>query len=177
MNNVDTRGIRGWQRAADFAAEAHHEQWMESRRTRFTAHPCRVALIVASEFGCQDEEAIAVALLHDVIEKAGVTGAELATGFGTSVADQVARLSKVPDEPEDVYWRRLAASPWQVRLVKMADALDHLDCPVEQLPERIRKADRALELAFSGEASLLRAKDCLRKAVDRACLWLRDGER
>lgn len=154
----------------DFAAAAHHGQWMEERETWFIAHPLRVAVLVASEFGCHDDEVISVALLHDVLEKTPATRGELLRNFGGTVADLVGDLTKGEDESDDSYWTRLNAAPWQARVVKMGDALDHLDCPPRALVKRIRNANRALELAFTDEAPIQRAKECLRHAVDQAAL-------
>lgn len=161
---------RQWPRAMDFAAAAHHGQWMEERETWFVAHPLRVALLVATEFGCHDDEVISSALLHDVIEKTPVSREELLQRFGSPVADLVGYLTKGRDESGESYWARLNASPWQARLVKMADALDHLDCPPHALEKRLSTANKALELAFSDEAPVQRAKHCLRHAVDGAAL-------
>jgi (p)ppGpp synthase/HD superfamily hydrolase len=159
-----------WPRAMDFVAAAHHGQWMDERETWFISHPLRVAIIVVSEFGCHDDEAISAALLHDVLEKTPATREELLRTFGQTVANLVADLTKGPDESADSYWSRLNGSPWRARVVKMADALDHLDCPPRALVKRIRHANRALELAFTEEAPVQRAKECLRHAVDHAAL-------
>ena len=154
----------------DFAAAAHSGQWMDERETWFISHPLRVAMLVATEFGCQDDEILSAAVLHDVLEKAPATREELLRSFGKTVTDLVGHLTKGPDESDESYWRRLTASPWQVRLVKMADALDHLDCPPKALVKRIHKANLALELAFTDEPPLQRAKQRLRHAVDHAAL-------
>jgi (p)ppGpp synthase/HD superfamily hydrolase len=162
--------IPRWPKAVDFAAAAHHGQWMEERETWFISHPLRVAALVAIEFGSHDDEIISTAVLHDVLEKTPATREELLQSFGRTVADLVGHLSKGPDESADSYWSRLNAAPWQARLVKMADALDHLDCPSHALVKRICNANRALELAFTNEAPLQRAKECLRHALDHAAL-------
>jgi len=151
----------------DFAAAAHHGQWMDERETWFIAHPLRVAMLVASMFGCHDDEVISAAVLHDVIEKTPATREELLRDFGKTVADLVEDLSKGVDESDDSYWARLNDSPWQARLVKMADALDHLDCPPRTLAKRIHTANRALGLAFTDEVPIQRAKECLRDALDQ----------
>ena len=159
-----------WAMAVDFAAAAHQGEWMEERETWFVSHPLRVALLIVMEFGCHDDDVISAALLHDVLEKTPATREELLGTFWKTVADRVADLTKGPDESVDSYWSRLNASPWRARLVKMADALDHLDCPPRALVKRIHHANRALELAFTDEAPVQRAKECLRHAVDRAAL-------
>jgi (p)ppGpp synthase/HD superfamily hydrolase len=159
-----------WPKAMDFAAAAHHGQWMEERESWFICHPLRVALLVATEFGCHEDEVISAALLHDVLEKTPATREELLGSFGRTVADLVGHLTKGPDEASDSYWSRLHAAPWHARLVKMADALDHLDCPPRTLAKRLRTATRALELAFTDEAPLQRAKERIRQAMDQAAL-------
>jgi (p)ppGpp synthase/HD superfamily hydrolase len=162
--------VSHWPKAMDFAAAAHHGQWMDERETWFVSHPLRVALLVATEFDCHDDVIISAAVLHDVLEKTPATREELLRNFGRTVTDLVVHLTKGPEESADSYWSRLNASPWQARLVKMADALDHLDCPPKALLKRIHNANLALELAFTGEPPVQRAKECLRHAVDQAAL-------
>lgn len=160
--------IAVWQKAADFAATAHAGQTSGTTEAPYIAHPARVALIVGCLFACPDDEIIAAALLHDVLEKTPITEGRILAEFGPRVAGMVGRLSKNSHPDEESYWKTLRASGWDVRLIKMADALDHLDCPKSELPERITKGNKALELAFSGEVPLRRAQQCLKSALESA---------
>lgn len=61
----------------------------------------------------------------------------------------------------------------ELRRIKMADALGHLDCMPGDLDERIAKGGEALELAFSGEEPIQRAQRCLKHALERASARIR----
>jgi (p)ppGpp synthase/HD superfamily hydrolase len=155
-----------WQRAADIAAEAHLGQTTPGRATPYVAHPARVAMLVATVFRCDDPEVLAAALLHDVLEKTAVDRAGLALAMGSKVAGWVEWLSKDPAGDKGAYWRGLAAAPWQARMIKMADALDHLNGPPEYLADRLKVARKALALATTPEPELQRAGDVLEQAID-----------
>jgi len=118
-----------WQRAAAFAARAHAGQMRADGRTPYFSHCARVAMIVASEFGCADERTLAAAFLHDTIEDTPTDYDDIERGFGKGVADCVAALTKNHALPGPVrerdYDKRLAAASWQARLIKLADAWDN----------------------------------------------------
>lgn len=154
-----------WQHAAAVAAEAHEGQTPPGSGMPYFAHPSRVALIVSAVFGCHDQEVLATALLHDVLEKTKVNREGMAIAMGANVASWVEYLSKTSPEEKKVYWQRLATAPWQARLVKMADALDHLNGPSEYLADRLRSAHKALALATSSEPEIQRASSILRDAI------------
>ena len=158
---------RLWQDAADMAAKAHAGQRSPGTRTPYFAHVARVAMLVAVDFGCDDPEILASAYLHDVIEKTTLTRARIAAAMGETVADWVEWLSKNAKGPREEYWKRLAQAPWQVRLVKIADALDHLNGPKLYEADRLKTARKALRLASSPEALLQRAAAILEREVAR----------
>ena len=147
-----------WQRAASFAARAHEHQTRKDGVTPYVSHPCCVALTVAIVFGETDDEAIAAALLHDVIEDGKTDYDDLADEFGELVAQVVAALSKdarLPEsqrEPE--YDERLSKADWRARLIKLGDVYDNMSDLSSQAfsgPDAVRrvveKADRAIGLA------------------------------
>ncbi len=146
-----------WHRAASLAARAHrHQVRKNKKKTPYFSHPARVAMIVAVRFGCTDEKVLASAFLHDVIEDTTVDFDDLLRDFDGEVADIVACLSKDPrvvePERERMYHEQLAAGPWQVRLVKLADVYDNLaDAPDERTCRTmLEKLDRATEVAGVG---------------------------
>lgn len=73
--------------AAEFAREAHRGMFRKGTEIPYIVHPIETAVIVASF--TDDEEVIAAALLHDVVEDTDVTGEELEHRFGPRVAGLV----------------------------------------------------------------------------------------
>lgn len=156
-----------WQHAAAIAASAHEGQKSPGTEMPYFAHPARVALLVSAVFGCHDPEVLAAACLHDVLEKTSIDRAGLAIVMGEQVTGWVEWLSKNGKGKKRRYWDLLAEAPWQVRLIKMADALDHLNGPPRYQASRIKTAGKALALANSPEPELQAAAGILRAAIDR----------
>lgn len=123
-----------WQRAAAFAARAHAGQVRKDNQTPYASHPARVAMTLLRVFGCKDDLAIAAAFLHDTIEDTPADYDDIHEGFGETVADIVAALTKNMILPEDKreteYDRRLSEADWRARLIKLADVYDNL-CDIE----------------------------------------------
>ncbi len=163
-----------WQRAASFAARAHMGQLRKDETTPYIAHPFRVAMVIRHVFDCDDEVAIAAAMLHDTIEDTPVDYDDIAKAFGDAVADAVAAMSKnmvMPETQREAdYDARLAAGPWQGRLIKLADVYDNTTdlAPDKSMADRLRvRRARAIELAqndadmpvFARAISAVRALD------------------
>jgi (p)ppGpp synthase/HD superfamily hydrolase len=155
-----------WQYAAAIAAEAHEGQRSPGSPMPYFAHPSRVAMLVSAVFGCNDPEVLATAYLHDVLEKTSLSREGMAIVMGAKVAEWVEWLSKYPKAGTGKYWEQLAQAPWQARLVKMADALDHLNGPPKYSSDRLRSARKALALATSQEPEIQRAAEVLAGAID-----------
>jgi len=163
---TDPHAATLWQNAAAMAAQAHEGQFSPGSTMPYFAHPARVAMLVAAEFGCTDPEVIATAYLHDVFEKTSLTREAVALTMGAKVAQWVEWLSKTTKDEKESYWQRLSAAPWQARLIKMADALDHLNGPAEYREARLRTARKALALATSDEPEIARAAEILKTVID-----------
>lgn len=74
----------------------------------------------------RDADAIAAALLHDVVEDCGVRVDDIATAFGDAVAGAVRWLTWTPGR--DAKWSQARAfldAPRAVRMVKAADIIDN----------------------------------------------------
>ena len=71
-------------KAALFAAKAHEGAVRKGSNIPYITHPMETAVIVSMM--TDDKEVIAAALLHDVIEDAGVSEDELREQFGDRVA-------------------------------------------------------------------------------------------
>lgn len=130
--------------------------------TPYIVHPMRVALILLQELQLKDPEAIAAALLHDVIEESNrrVTVGDLEQKFGRSIALMVSILTKpptnenfAPDQLLYFYYERIKGASLQTRLVKLSDRLDNLREAVDtldsQFQERYLKETKEIFLPFA----------------------------
>src|SRR5437016_5034693 len=116
--------------AIAFAARAHHGQLRKDGRTPYASHVFRVCLIVRQVFEIDDASVLTAAVLHDTLEDTTTDFDDLEEEFDERVAGWVADLSKdkrLPEaEREKEYEARLAKSPWQVKVCKLADTFDNL---------------------------------------------------
>jgi guanosine-3',5'-bis(diphosphate) 3'-pyrophosphohydrolase len=118
------------------AAVAHREQVRKCSDVPYVTHSAAVALILA-RFGLTDEELLAAALLHDVVEDTDVTLDDLAKRFPPSVIATVAALSetKTGDDGKLRPWedrkaehlRHIAAAPLSARAIALADKLHNME--------------------------------------------------
>lgn len=120
--------------ALELASRAHAGQ-VDKAGNDYLAHPLRVAARVV-EAG---EEAVAVALLHDVIEDSDLDIEDLvAAGFPEQVTEAVERLTRRDGEPHADAVRRAAADPLAA-VVKRADLADNADpARLALLPQQLR---------------------------------------
>lgn len=140
-----------WQHAASFAARTHRHHTRRDRETPYIAHPFRVAMTVRHVFGCDDDVALAIALLHDAIEDTPADYDDLLERFGAEIADGVAALTKDMRLPEarrePAYDDALRGASWRARLVKLADVFDNLSDTAGDPAKAIGKCRRAVEIA------------------------------
>ena len=132
----------GWLRSVyELADQAHGEQKRASGE-RYIEHPLAVAEILTDLE--MDRATIAAALLHDVVEDTVVTAEEVATKFGTEIAqlvDGVTKLTRIPYQSkvdaqvENLRKMFLAmAKDIRVIIIKLADRLHNMRT-LEVLPE------------------------------------------
>jgi guanosine-3',5'-bis(diphosphate) 3'-pyrophosphohydrolase len=139
--------------AIAFAARAHEGQRRKDGRTPYVSHVFRVTLIARHLFGVDDPQVLLAAVLHDTIEDTTTDFDDLSERFGKQVAEWVAALSKdkrrKDEEREEEYCRTLSASPWQVRVCKLADIYDNLsdsgNQPAEKRARSIQRSHRYLD--------------------------------
>ena len=109
-------------RAYAFAEAAHRGQRRKDDRA-FIAHPVHVARLLAARG--YDEEVVAAALLHDVVEDTPVTLAEIRERFGARVAQLVECVTEDPELPtperKRAYREGLRRSPDAARAICAAD--------------------------------------------------------
>lgn len=99
------------EKAVAFATRSHEGAFRKGTKVPYIVHPLETAVIVA--LMVTDEELICAALLHDVVEDAGVTEEELKAEFGHRVAELVM------EETED------KSKSWKERKSMTLDHLEH----------------------------------------------------
>ena len=122
------------EKAYIIGANAHDGQ-RRLEGEKYINHPLAVAALLAELK--LDSSTIIAAILHDTLEDTHLTKAEMATEFGTEVAELVDSVSKIdklkfdsPQHAEAENLRRMflaSASDLRVILIKMADRLHNLD--------------------------------------------------
>ncbi len=121
------------QKAAEFAAKAHEGTLRKGSNMPYIVHPKEVAAIVAVMNG--DQEEIAAAYLHDVIEDAGITYGQLLEAFGRRVADLVLAESEDKSkswiERKQATVERLRTATREEKRITFADKLSNLRSTAE----------------------------------------------
>jgi GTP diphosphokinase / guanosine-3',5'-bis(diphosphate) 3'-diphosphatase len=140
--------------AFDVAERAHRGQTRRSGE-EFVTHPLGVAQICADLH--LDEQTIAAALLHDVVEDTGVELEEVRSEFGAEVAqlvEGVTKLSRISFQSREQaeaenYRKMIVAMAQDVRviLIKLADRLHNMRT-IEYLgkQKQVQKAKETLEV-------------------------------
>jgi GTP diphosphokinase / guanosine-3',5'-bis(diphosphate) 3'-diphosphatase len=146
--------------ATTIALRAHRGQ---TRRdgTAFIEHPLAVARILMRASTHLPSEALAVAILHDVLEDTSVTYDDLAERVGHTIAIGVLALTRPPrlhEEPDGVHEQRYLAQiarasilqPYLL-LIKMADRIHNLETAISLAPDRreeLRKTTEEYHIPF-----------------------------
>ena len=106
-----------YQKALKYTSEAHKNQFRKGSDIPYITHPVEVADIIASF--TDDEEMIAVGLLHDVVEDTDRTEEDIRACFGDRIADMVAA------ETEDKMRSQKAEDTWVLRKSNTLKGLEH----------------------------------------------------
>lgn len=129
--------------AIELAARAHEGQ-VDKQGEPYILHPLRVMLAVASH----GEDAMAVAVLHDVLEDTDYGVADLiAADMPERVIVAVQAVSKIPSEDYMDFIAR-AANNHLGRIVKKADIRDNLREPFPFGESMRRRYERALKFLW-----------------------------
>ena len=117
-------------KAAVFAEWAHRGAVRKGTLIPYITHPLEAAVIVASI--TEDQEIIAAALLHDVMEDAGVSKERLEAEFGSRVAELVAAetedKTKSWKERKSTTLAHLKTASRDEKLVVLGDKLSNIRC-------------------------------------------------
>ena len=111
--------------ALRFAAERHRGQRRKVSGVPYILHPVEVMAIAGSI--TDDEEILAAAVLHDVVEDTATTSDEVRERFGDRVADLVA------SETENKYTDRPATETWVQRKLESLMELQASDDPAVKI--------------------------------------------
>jgi guanosine-3',5'-bis(diphosphate) 3'-pyrophosphohydrolase len=135
-----------FKRTLDFAARAHGAQQVPGSKAPYVVHLVKVAteLLTLSQTAFDVDLAMTCALLHDTMEDAGVTFAEVEAAFGRPVAEGVSALTKNEALPKAERMAdslsRIRAQPKEIWLVKLADRITNLEPPPAHWPAPKRQA-------------------------------------
>jgi len=154
------------ERAARFAQAAHEsiDQRRKYTDEPYIVHPRAVAGIVAGVI--EDEQMIAAAWLHDVVEDTPVTIDEIEAEFGLHIACLVDDLTDVAHKSAGSRRQRLAinrehtsrAEP-RAKSIKLADVIDNLSDIVNRnpdfAPKYLSEKEELLEVLVDGHPVLL----------------------
>lgn len=102
-----------------FAVAAHDGMRRKKSETPYILHPMEAAVIVSTM--TDDQNLIAAAALHDVVEDAGITIEEVEAKFGRRVRELVA--SETEDKRADLP----PASTWRIRKEESLNVLKNTD--------------------------------------------------
>ena len=149
--------------ARDFAERMHKGQIRKYTGVAYIVHPVAVAASVAAVG--MDDETVAAALLHDVIEDTGCTAARIARFFGIRVARMVMQVTNpstwatgnraARKQMDRIHLR--SACP-EAKTIKLADVIDNVESIKEHDPKfarvYLREKRLLLPLLQEGNASL-----------------------
>lgn len=114
--------------AADFATKAHEGMVRKGGNIPYIYHPMETAFLVSQM--TDDEEVIAAAYLHDVLEDTQVTAEEIEKQFGSRVLELVQAetedKSRTWQERKEHTVEHLPSAPREVKILTLADKLSNM---------------------------------------------------
>ena len=140
-----------------FAARAHDGMLRKGTNIPYIVHPAEVAAIAATM--TEDENVLAAALLHDVMEDCGVTQAQLVQQFGERVAQLVrSETQERCGDPRETWLvrkqsavERIAEAGRETKIIALSDKLSNMraihrdyDRDGERLFFKFHQHDKAL---------------------------------
>ena len=130
------------ERAMRIAAKAHRHHHRKGSDLPYITHSAHAAMILLRA-GIDDDEILAAALLHDVVEDTEHTLEMLASDFPPKVVQLVAAMTERKHDHDgrkrswldrkEEHLRHIAAEPWEARAIVLADKLHNLGSMVEDL--------------------------------------------
>ncbi|MBO4571095.1 MAG: HD domain-containing protein [Bacteroidales bacterium] len=121
-------------RAIGFAVRAHSGIERRGKGFPYIVHPLEAVAIVATI--TPDQELLAAAALHDVVEDTPFTADDIRAAFGDRIADIVEKETdvEVAEQDESLSWHfrkqkaieKLASAPRDVKIVAIGDKLSNM---------------------------------------------------
>lgn len=121
------------QKARAFATKAHEGQVRKDGVTPYITHPEAVVALLRDEVGVDDQEVLAAAWLHDVVEDCDYGLDDIRNEFGPRVAAYVGGLTKF--RPKEDYLDSFRTLSYEVKLIKLADVVHNSSCMHGGIPE------------------------------------------
>ena len=155
-----------------FAAKAHDGMLRKGTGIPYILHPSEAAAIAATL--TDDEEILAAALLHDVMEDCGVSEETLAQRFGSRVAQLVrSETQQRCGDPEKTWLmrkqgavERIAKGDRAVKIITLSDKLSNMraihrdyDRDGEMLFHKFHQHDKALHAWYYRSIAALLEKE------------------
>ena len=162
-------------RAFYFAARAHGNQKRKFSYDFYIHHPRRVADMVR-EF-TRDEEVLAAAYLHDVVEDTPVSLEDVERAFGERIARLIMELTDDKGERKEVgrveyIKQKVRTMSPEALLIKLADRLDNV-MDMEKAPSRFReKYRRETEALIEAAKERTDLTDAHRKLLERLTCFI-----
>jgi len=119
------------ERAEIFATKTHSGQLRKDGITPYIEHP-RAVVRLLMEAGVNNDDILASAWLHDVIEDCDVIIDEIKQEFNNEVARVVAALTR--DCSREEYSERIRKADLAVQLVKIADMVHNCQSIIKEIP-------------------------------------------
>jgi len=163
------------QKALVFAIQAHEGQMRKDKKTPYIVHPIMVAMNCARH-GMDDEE-IAIALLHDVVEDTKITIKDLHKHFSDRICKGVDSLTLYPDMKKTKYLNSIRYNKYHVRCIKSADRIHNLSECEDMGPAWRKKYMRSTIEYILPASEGTPFWDELQKEVNRVSLDLLEEEK
>jgi len=132
-------------KAEEFVTIAHKGQYRSDGMTPYIEHP-RDVVNLLKKIGITDDDVLAAAWLHDVIEDCNVSKHKLKLEFNSHVSTLVCILTK--EGSKTAYFDRISTAPLEAKLIKLADVahncqtLTYLGVTPDMIKTKIEECDK-----------------------------------
>ena len=175
IHDVTPKKIIKQKVAQEICVYAHSGQLRDDGKA-YKTHPIAVARLLFCDFGIKDDETLAAAYLHDVLEDTDVTLEFLKEKVGDEVANIVAELTnkghkgRTRKEKQDSLIKKAKTMSGKAKLIKLADRLHNVtEMTVWNIERQKRYAMETYELLHAlaprNEKDIWQAADKIHNAI------------